>query len=758
LPIVDVFVAMTRPQRMACVAAVVIAAMLLVWSAIGGDRVSSSSSSEPPRTEEERDVPLRPTDSDGRQGGAAPVDAPVHEGPGQQGPEATAARTAWAVFGSSGWSEALISNLAKSAIIERDLRRAHVSDDTSASIKSVEGYFSASRRVLTDPANNFCRVLPSNHQPLRSSLNLNAQLCFSPASAVRPPPQLPAFRRKPHSKEIIGVEKYRPPEGPRVVGCQGVFVLTKDVKQKLSVCEATNKVQISKNKEWDAVLRAVFGPLHLRLYLEGPEIVVGDVQFDESRCEYFVHFHVKAPGSYNINFKVAHNDFWGVDETHHRTQHNYNKYLLPRSFPNVVCDWDDGKWTATVGSATAGSQSPKLSALLKEVRATKGAALVDARQWRWVQRPTPHTLFGGRIMKAATLQYLPIASSIIGVDPKYAPPFGIASVKGATGLPDDALLGAPRGDVVPPPQLTWLSESVLKTALRRLHRAVGSPARPLQLFISGDSQSRSVFWAIRNYFSTVERYGDGAAAALDEVQRAGGITKGQQDDDEEARRRISQRKHEDFDAKAGAAALSFEARDAKGEKIKFASTNFFDLEGGGSLVKAYYVWDSYLDELAANAAKADIVIAGFGSHPASWGQWTFAQFEQRVGKIARVLCEEAVVKRKPVLYYGCPAWPKMKLVDNFRATNQRLAAMNGIAAVAIERECRASLQRQGRPSNVDLGQPNFPVRFVDFFEMSTAMLKHSKDGSHYDGSVVVSTLAHEMLAAVLERIERSAPA
>lgn len=668
------------------------------------------------------------------------------------------------------------------------------------------GYFTASRKVLTARGNNFCEPIDGSLQPLRGILNANLELCFSRAATATVHAAVPAFRLKPHSRVIYGVKPASTERHlPRRLGCQGLFVLQPHTKTKINVCNASHGAGISSDAHWARTLQAFFGPLHLRLYLEGPEIVVGDVQFDAASCTYYAHFRLGSPGSYAVNFKVAHHEYWGVDETAHKTRHHWGKYLLSRSFPPLVCTWDgDAILGAAAAAAAEGHEhiangakgeasieqeiaaaapipahggkvdtrrhlgkAPGLPRIGVELRLPPGFAACDAvLQRRWVQRPFPITLYDGRILKAATYQFLPYASGVVGVEAKLAPPYGIAPSKGAIEITDAQLLGAPRAAAVSAPQLTWMPQSHVVAGLRKWFAsplrdtARRQDSQPLQLFVSGDSQSRSVYWALKNYLATVERYGNEATEAGREVQEAGGITKQQQDDDEAIRRRVAKQKHTQFVASAKEG-LSFELRDGKGDKVKFAATNFFTARDGsdGALVRTYYTWDSYLDDIAANADKADVVIAGFGSHPASWGQWSFAKFATRSAEIAKVLCTEGHVKRKPVLFYGCPAWPKMKLVDNFRATNQRLAAFNGMAVAAIERECNnvmaaATAAKGGVHRPVAVGDPAFPVRIIDFFEQSTGLMKQSKDGSHYDGTIVVATLAHDMLSHILDRIEQ----
>ena len=225
-----------------------------------------------------------------------------------------------------------------------------------------------------------------------------------------------------------------------------------------------------------------------------------------------------------------------------------------------------------------------------------------------------------------------------------------------------------------------------------------------RMMVTGDSQARSVYWGLKDYLVRLDkrrREATMSGVAVGNADRVAG---------------------EDSGSK-----LSYELRGADGQKLKEASANnLLDTN-----LNLFYKWDSYLEKIEAHTEGADVVIAGFGSHPASWGQWTFRQYAREIVRIVKHLC---LLKSKgvTVVWYGAPAWPKPKTVDNFRATNGRLGLFNAIALSAFQNSCRA----EHRPD------------FVDFFELSHGLLKASKDSAHYDGSVVMPVLAQMILTKV----------
>jgi hypothetical protein len=501
---------------------------------------------------------------------------------------------------------------------------------------------------------------------------------------------------------------------------------------------------VSPDAEWAERLRQVAGPLHLRLILEGPETVVATAHFHASRCEYWLHWFVASPGAYGVNFKVAHDDFWGADETHHRTRHNLGAYWFPRSMPMMSC-------ALPAPPPTAPDRH-------------RDAATAAASPARWVQRPMGLPRWHGRHVVGSTLQLVELGRPVIGVDPRAVPPFGVAKLASKentkhalspwqsqwrAAAPGDAaaaavsasqregwVSAAARALALDFPHDRWLSAAHLRACARRLRSARPSQApsgRAAWLFVTGDSQSRSVMWALKNYLQTAEARDDATPAATGATL----VTD---------------------------AADSFAARAADGGKIRAADESLLRGEW-----RVSYRWDSYLDALqAAGAANAsalpdatdaiapDVLVAGYGSHPASWGQWSFRTFAARTRRIAAALCA-AAARGTPVVWYGAPAWPKPKLVDNFRATNQRLALFNGIALAALEAECAAArpaavdvelIRPGGSDTSAQAGGGRRVLRVVDFFGMTSSVMKLSKDGSHYDGTVVAPTLAHAIFSSL----------
>ena len=827
------------------------------------------------------------------------------------------------LFGIPSWHDFAMPDVGQAQQLHRWSMAALAADtvvaDAEADPPQRTQYFSTLRNVLTTPSHKLCQEVRKEHQPLRESLNLKTELCYLDVAST------PGVAAKGADAEDFtsAFRRAVTDDPPSVHGCRGLLKLspaTKSSAKRLSVCAASHSAHVSGDARWADALRSVFGPLHLRVLFEGPEVSVGQVQFDAEACEYWVHFAFRSPGTYHVNAKIVHSDFWGVDETLHRTKHAFGKYFLSRSYPPLTC-YPDPVTRKAVGdhhsggagtgdsvvvdgginfvakqrqqreaqdkamlndhkerfgrlsdlrgdqgiarrsaiglNATkvflGGTRSPERKRRKQKppppptdangalVQLTKtlsrgvtafgplvGAAAggpsarpyastqvpVPATAWfgRWLQRPHPLTPFAGRLLRGNTLQWLPSDAPVAGVDPSVVPKFGIFK-KTPTVDGTYKTMGSVAGAEVThtPRQLSWMAPGILKQCLRRVRsesrRRPGSrtvrKARPsrhdpsasdpdippdlhpgaVRIFVTGDSQARSVYWALKNYFSTVMQYGESSyrAAAFDVAT------------DPKAVQKLADGNAALAGSQAGAVPgadepLSYERRDAGGNKVKHADALFFENEptedgnaGGGTargpLVFVYYRWDNYLENLERFSAGADIVVAGFGAHPASWGQWSYAKFATESERVAKILCRRSA--KKPVLFYGSPAWPKAKLVENFRATNARLAAFNGLAIKAIQDECeaaRAVQQEQekgaaphananagaggdgstaaaaesadgggGAGAAAPLHDRTIGVPLVNFFELSSAQLKLSKDGAHYDGSVVVAQLAHEVL-------------
>jgi hypothetical protein len=683
-------------RRAALVGATTAALAVLLWSASSAPSVYQSANAGPIVAAEARspaaDEALRRSSPP-----AAEVAVRRHAVDGDTArmasPAAPAGAFPAALLGLPSWHELATPNVAEAQAIFAG----------GADGGGDEGYFSTLRRLLAPAAGArpHCSAVAAHHLPLRQRVNLAAELCYDDV--------------------LHGATGAAPGDA-----CRGVFRLRRAPDSAApTVCDAAATAPVSRAANWSAALRHAVGPLHLRLFLDGPEVVVGQTQFDAARCEYWAHFAVRSPGTYGVNLKAAHGDYWGVDETHHRTKHNLGKYLLSRSYPMLRCLHDAAEKRAAAGAAAGGGGGANAAAAVSPVVVAAMRA-----SGRWVQRPMGVAPFPTRPLVGDTLQFLPYADASV---------VGVAAAAKKAQLQREMVsesAAVPRAATHGAPQLTLMTKTAVVRCLARLRGASAAAAegRPLQLFITGDSQSRSVYWGFLSYFRSVDAYGDApeflttfsatmegrvaqrAAVAAAEARRA---KKGAADDD----------------------VLSFNQRGADGGKVKRGDASFFERPGGGGapLVDVYYRWDSYLDDLAANAAKADIVVAGFGSHPASWGQWTFQMFLDRAERIAAVLCRHATALRKPVVYYGCPAWPKAKLVDNFRATNQRLGVFNGLASHAIARRCPV------RRGNATAPTAGGAVALADFYGISTGMLRRSKDGAHFDGTVVMPTLIHGMM-------------
>ncbi len=225
------------------------------------------------------------------------------------------------------------------------------------------------------------------------------------------------------------------------------------------------------------------------------------------------------------------------------------------------------------------------------------------------------------------------------------------------------------------------------------------------LLVTGDSQSRSLFWAIR------ESLQKGFTQSAAPLNKPG-----------------SEPQHRD------AASVG---------KITHA---YFELRS----VRLRYVWDSYLANISrsmifeeSTMAETDVIVVGMGAHAASWGQWTLRKYHSEMVRIARTLCGRlpgpsssgspgSNSHGRVVVWYGAPAWPKHKSVENFRATNLRLGAFNAIAEQVLRSVCSLS---------------SVKLRFVDFFHMTYSVPQLSKDGAHYDKSIVAPTVAAAVAAA-----------
>lgn len=147
--------------------------------------------------------------------------------------------------------------------------------------------------------------------------------------------------------------------------------------------------------------------------------------------------------------------------------------------------------------------------------------------------------------------------------------------------------------------------------------------------------------------------------------------------------------------------------------------------------RSTFLWDAYLKHLMNDvaiqemiAAEYDALVVGFGSWPASFGQWSFETMElqlRRLTKCFELLLDAGVT----IVWAGSPAWPKhRKDTPNFRITNSRLFLFNSIAKKEL-----VPLQQTSHRSS---------LKFLPFYDLSISMSRlRSKDGMHYDGSVVL---------------------
>nr|ACI15912.1 hypothetical protein [Bodo saltans] len=169
-----------------------------------------------------------------------------------------------------------------------------------------------------------------------------------------------------------------------------------------------------------------------------------------------------------------------------------------------------------------------------------------------------------------------------------------------------------------------------------------------------------------------------------------------------------------------------------------------------------FLWDSYLARLAswsdaqcrAMAQTYNVIVFGFGSWPASYGQYSYGEVLRRADVLSRV-AQCLRTNGVTVVYAGTPAWPKhRKKNPGFRITNTRLSIYNRMVSHALLASGSASSEQQRSTSAVVVA----PLHFLPFFDLSIAMavMKRS-DGMHYDGSVVTFG-AVEVLASTMLRL------
>jgi hypothetical protein len=151
-------------------------------------------------------------------------------------------------------------------------------------------------------------------------------------------------------------------------------------------------------------------------------------------------------------------------------------------------------------------------------------------------------------------------------------------------------------------------------------------------------------------------------------------------------------------------------------------------------VHADFWWDPYLESFTTREElllSYDVVLFGFGMWPASFGQWTYEAYAQRIVEIAamvRRLQTLAAARQRPVpvlLFAGAPAFPRPRKMPGFRITNARVGAFNSL----------------GRRRLAEVGVP-----YLDLFAMTHPVPHyHRGDHMHYDHSVVLYSVVDWVL-------------
>lgn len=177
---------------------------------------------------------------------------------------------------------------------------------------------------------------------------------------------------------------------------------------------------------------------------------------------------------------------------------------------------------------------------------------------------------------------------------------------------------------------------------------------------------------------------------------------------------------------------------------------------GEAEVVLSYEWDNYLSNISRTVAKTleesptgrtVVVVAGMGAHPASWGQHSYTQYSNEMQRVAHVFLRALRAHpRLRIAWYGAPAWPKPKSFDNFRITNIRLGLFNYLALEQLEGVVVAALNKENSTHPQQAGVVGFAPRLttVDFFGMTLPVLKWSIDGSHFDKSMVMAAMVQDI--------------
>jgi hypothetical protein len=395
----------------------------------------------------------------------------------------------------------------------------------------------------------------------------------------------------------------------------------------------------------------------------------------------------------SFNVKMQREAFWAVNEAHHRVGGRTNVYVVDKGHTIAV---PPSMWKLWLGDGGGDDSKAMLGGSLSLPAAVEFSGLrrgtVSGTFTGWWQQHIVPQDFGAERRHLASLKGFPL---VFGAHADF--------VAGATS------------ELTTTPTTGWM--------------------------ITGDSQSRSMYRALRNDLTRRQQHlGHGGLEAASTGPSL----------------------HSDGDV---------------GGKILAADKTF----AASSSVS--YRWDNYLENVTATLAYAsrfwppseesgdnnkkrrkrntvargpELVVAavGMGSHPASWGQYTLLQYQQASQRVSdeliRFACaSSSTAQRRTIVWYGAPAWPKPKPVDKFRITNSRLGLFNYAALSALDNAM--SIMARGASSS---SSSTCVIRHLDFFAMTLPVLKWSKDGSHFDKSMVMEMVVRELRHAAHRRIRQ----
>ena len=165
-------------------------------------------------------------------------------------------------------------------------------------------------------------------------------------------------------------------------------------------------------------------------------------------------------------------------------------------------------------------------------------------------------------------------------------------------------------------------------------------------------------------------------------------------------------------------------------------------------ITSHYLWDPYLNQtlgrlgvpyITSMLKRGDLLVLGIGSWPASYGQWSFAQFDNRLRSVQEKVLNPLVVEfGVKVVYADSPAFPKWRKNPGFRISNYRLILMNHIARQALllpGANIFAPQEDEVTPALGDVRPSSY--YYLPYFHLSLPFPKYAKDGIHYSHSVVV---------------------